>query len=63
MIIMEALPRSISPMMYQDGETSKTETFTWNIGDINDTEIVLSYYVYLKGSMDRRTWRRHLSDK
>lgn len=31
---------------------SKTETFTWNIGDINDTEIVLSYYVYLKGSME-----------
>lgn len=31
---------------------NKTETFTWNIGDINDTEIVLSYYVYLKGSMD-----------
>ena len=30
---------------------NKTETFTWNIGDINDTEIVLSYYVYLKGSM------------
>lgn len=31
---------------------NKTETFTWNIGDINDTEIVLSYYVYLKGSME-----------
>ncbi len=30
---------------------NKTETFTWNIGDINNTEIVLSYYVYLKGSM------------
>ena len=34
------------------GGDNKTETFTWNIGDINDTEIVLSYYVYLKGSMD-----------
>ena len=31
---------------------NKTETFTWNIGDINDTEIVLSYYVYLKGSTE-----------
>lgn len=31
---------------------NKTETFTWNIGDINNTEIVLSYYVYLKGSME-----------
>lgn len=34
------------------GGDNKTETFTWNIGDINDTEIVLSYYVYLKGSME-----------
>lgn len=33
------------------GGDNKTETFTWNIGDINNTEIVLSYYVYLKGSM------------
>lgn len=31
---------------------NKTETFNWNIGDINDTEIVLSYYVYLKGSTE-----------
>lgn len=31
---------------------NKTEAFTWNIGDINDTEIVLSYYVYLKGSTE-----------
>ena len=31
---------------------NKTETFTWDIGDINDTEIVLSYYVYLKGSTE-----------
>lgn len=31
---------------------NKTETFTWKIGDINTEEIVLSYYVYLKGSME-----------
>lgn len=31
---------------------NKTETFNWNIGDINDTELVLSYYVYLKGSTE-----------
>lgn len=31
--------------------SNRTETFTWNIGDINDEQIVLSYYVYLKGSM------------
>lgn len=28
------------------------ETVEWTIGDITDREIALSYYVYLKGSMD-----------
>lgn len=31
---------------------NQKETFTWNIGDINESEITLSYYVYLKGSME-----------
>ena len=29
-----------------------TETFSWNVGDITEDEQVLSYYVYLTGSMD-----------
>lgn len=29
-----------------------TETFKWNIGDITEDEQVLSYYVYLTGSME-----------
>ena len=29
-----------------------TETITWKLGDITDREVALSYYVYLKGSMD-----------
>ncbi len=28
------------------------EKFVWNIGDITDKEVALSYYAYLKGSMD-----------
>ena len=29
-----------------------TETFSWNVGDITEDEQVLSYYVYLTGSME-----------
>lgn len=29
------------------------ERFDWNIGTITDSEIALSYYAYLKGSMDK----------
>lgn len=29
-----------------------TETFVWNIGDITEEEVVLSYPVYLEGSME-----------
>ena len=30
----------------------KNETFTWNVGDITEDEKVLTYYVYLTGSME-----------
>lgn len=30
----------------------ETETFSWNVGDITEDEQVLSYYVYLTGSME-----------
>lgn len=29
-----------------------TETFSWNVGDITEDEQVLSYYVYLNGSLE-----------
>ena len=34
----------------EDG--SAVEKFVWNIGDITDDEVVLSYYAYLTGSME-----------
>lgn len=34
----------------EDG--SAVERFVWNIGDITDDEVVLSYYAYLTGSME-----------
>ncbi len=35
-----------------DGHGNAKETFDWSIGDIPDKEISLSFYVYLKGSME-----------
>lgn len=32
--------------------TLSTKTFEWTIGDITEKDIALSYYVYLKGSME-----------
>lgn len=32
--------------------TVSTKTFVWTIGDITEQDIALSYYVYLKGSME-----------
>ena len=32
--------------------TLSTKTFEWTIGDITEQDIALSYYVYLKGSME-----------
>ena len=32
--------------------TEATKTFVWNIGDITEQDIAISYYVYLKGSME-----------
>lgn len=33
-------------------DTAGVEKFVWNIGDITDKEVALSYYAYLKGSME-----------
>lgn len=33
-------------------DANGVEKFVWNIGDITDKEVALSYYAYLKGSMD-----------
>ena len=33
-------------------DVSGTERFVWNIGNITDQEVALSYYAYLKGSME-----------
>lgn len=33
-------------------DSTGKETITWELGDITDRELALSYYVYLKGSMD-----------
>lgn len=33
-------------------DASGTERFVWNIGNITDQEVALSYYAYLKGSME-----------
>lgn len=33
-------------------DAAGTEKFVWNIGDITDQEVALSYYAYLKGSME-----------
>ena len=33
-------------------DAAGVEKFVWNIGDITDKEVALSYYAYLKGSMD-----------
>lgn len=33
-------------------DTAGGESFVWNVGDITDKEVALSYYAYLKGSMD-----------
>lgn len=33
-------------------DSNGVEKFVWNIGDITDDEIVLSYYAYLTGSME-----------
>ncbi len=35
-----------------DANGNPTEKFVWNIGDIPDKEIALSFYVYLKGSLE-----------
>ena len=32
--------------------TAATKIFTWNVGDITEQEATISYYVYLKGSME-----------
>lgn len=33
-------------------DAAGVEKFVWNIGDITDKEVALSYYAYLKGSME-----------
>lgn len=33
-------------------DTAGVEKFVWNIGDITDKEVALSYYAYLKGAME-----------
>lgn len=33
-------------------DANGVEKFVWNIGDITDKEVALSYYAYLKGSME-----------
>lgn len=33
-------------------DTAGVEKFVWNIGDITDKEVALSYYAYLKGSIE-----------
>lgn len=37
---------------YTKDASTGEEKFVWNIGDITDKEVALSYYAYLKGSMD-----------
>lgn len=37
---------------YTKDASTGEEKFVWNIGDITDKEVALSYYAYLEGSMD-----------
>lgn len=43
---------SAKSFTYTKDAASGVETFVWNIGDITDDEVVLSYYAYLKDSME-----------
>ena len=49
-VTIEAKYFTYTKKISEDG--SAVEKFVWNIGDITDDEVVLSYYAYLTGSME-----------